>query len=92
MGRRSSLVYCVATHQLPLCCRHTLEGHGGWLSDVAITYNGTRGVTVSGDELAVVWDLHSGVCLNVLEGHSNGGALPSGHCLLHHRMVIGNAG
>lgn len=27
-------------------------------------------MTSSGDELAVVWDLHQGNCLNVLEGHS----------------------
>lgn len=38
-------------------CRHILEGHGGWLSDVALVHNGSRAVTVSGDDLAVVWDL-----------------------------------
>ena len=38
-------------------CRHVLEGHGGWLSDVALVHNGSRAVTVSGDDLAVVWDL-----------------------------------
>lgn len=45
-------------------------GHGGWLTDGAISMSGSQAVTSSGDELAVVWDLHQGNCLNVLEGHS----------------------
>lgn len=32
--------------------------------------SGSQAVTSSGDELAVVWDMHQGSCLNVLEGHS----------------------
>lgn len=32
--------------------------------------SGAQAVTSSGDELAVVWDMHQGSCLNVLEGHS----------------------
>ena len=45
-------------------------GHGGWLTDGAIANCGTRALTASGDELAVVWDMVKGSCLNVLEGHS----------------------
>jgi hypothetical protein len=33
-------------------------GHGGWLTDGAISMSGSQAVTSSGDELAVVWDLH----------------------------------
>lgn len=45
-------------------------GHGGWLTDGAIANCGKRAITTSGDELAVVWDMVKGSCLNVLEGHS----------------------
>ena len=50
--------------------RHALEGHGGWVSDCAIANNLDSAITVSGDDLAVVWDIMSGSCKNVLEGHS----------------------
>ena len=53
-----------------LYCRHTLEGHGGWVSDCAVLPGNEAAITVSGDDLAVVWDLLSGSCKNVLEGHS----------------------
>ena len=53
-----------------MVCRHTLEGHGGWVSDCAITAASDTAITVSGDDLAVVWDILSGGCKNVLEGHS----------------------
>lgn len=52
-------------------CRHTLEGHGGWVADCAITASCSSAITVAGDDLAVVWDLPTGKCQNVLEGHSN---------------------
>jgi len=51
-------------------CRHKLEGHGGWVSDVAISPTNDSAITVAGDDLAVVWDLLTGSCKNVLEGHS----------------------
>ena len=51
-----------------MLCIHA--GHGGWLTDGAIANCGTRALTASGDELAVVWDMVKGSCLNVLEGHS----------------------
>ena len=50
--------------------RHILEGHGGWVSDCAVHPTSDTAITVSGDDLAVVWDLISGSCRNVLEGHS----------------------
>ena len=37
---------------------------------MALLPNASRAVTVSGDDLAVVWDLQEGKCCNVLEGHS----------------------
>ena len=40
------------------------------MNDCAILPGCDRGVTASGDDLAVVWDLQSGSCLNVLEGHT----------------------
>ena len=50
--------------------RHVLEGHSSWVSDAALTANGALGITCSGDELAVAWDLSDGSFLRVLEGHS----------------------
>jgi WD40 repeat protein len=50
--------------------RHSLEGHGGWVSDVAFDPSNESAITVAGDDLAVVWDIMSGSCKNVLEGHS----------------------
>lgn len=40
------------------------------MSDCAVHPTGDAAITVSGDDLAVVWDLISGSCRNVLEGHS----------------------
>lgn len=51
-------------------CREVVSGHGAWVSSVALSASGTVGVTVSGDETGVVWDLHTGGFLKVLEGHS----------------------
>jgi len=51
-------------------CRHKLEGHGSWVSDVAFDPSNESAITVAGDDLAVVWDILSGSCKNVLEGHS----------------------
>ena len=51
-------------------CRCACSGHGGWLTDGAISATGSQAITTSGDELAVVWDMAGGSCQNVLEGHS----------------------
>ena len=52
-----------------LSCRHVLEGHSSWVSDAALTASGHVGITSSGDELAVAWDLTQGSHLRILEGH-----------------------
>ena len=59
---------CVTQQNMKESCFRA--GHGGWLTDGAIANCGTRALTTSGDELAVVWDMVKGSCLNVLEGHS----------------------
>ncbi|MCJ1428182.1 hypothetical protein MMC29_006090 [Sticta canariensis] len=61
-----SLMRCGA-----LGCRHVLEGHSSWVSDAALAGSGSLGVTCSGDELAVAWDLADGSVLRVLDGHSD---------------------
>lgn len=47
-----------------------LSGHNGWVSDAALSHDGKRCVTVSGDGTARVWDTASGRCERQLEGHS----------------------
>ena len=47
-----------------------LQGHGGWLTGVTVSHDGTVAVTTSGDELGMVWDLPSGVRRHTLTGHS----------------------
>jgi WD40 repeat protein len=69
-----------------LGCREVLAGHGAWVSSVALAANGTVGVTVSGDETGVVWDLSSASFLKVLEGHS--GEVRSVVLTRHGRCVL----
>ena len=38
---------------------------------VALTPDGRKGISGSYDETVRVWDLESGVCLKVLEGHTD---------------------
>lgn len=59
-------VLCIPS---PVLGRHVLEGHSSWVSDAALTANGALGVTCSGDELAVAWDLRDGSFLRILDGH-----------------------
>jgi hypothetical protein len=49
----------------------TLEGHSADVSGVAVTPDGKRAVSASGDKTLKVWDLESGVALRTLEGHSD---------------------
>ena len=46
---------CVTQQNMKESCFRA--GHGGWLTDGAIANCGTRALTTSGDELAVVWDM-----------------------------------
>lgn len=52
----------------PFC--RVLQGHTGWINNVALLRNGRQCVTVSGDGTARVWDTYTGKCLQILEGHS----------------------
>ena len=49
----------------------TLEGHSGPIYGVAVTPDGKRAVSASGDKTLKVWDLETGVELRTLEGHSD---------------------
>ncbi len=46
------------------------QGHGGWLTGVTVSHDGSVAVTTSGDELGMVWGLPSGVRRHALTGHS----------------------
>lgn len=47
-----------------------LSDHHGWVSDAALSLDGGRAVTASGDGAALLWDTTSGACVRRLEGHS----------------------
>jgi len=49
----------------------TLEGHGDWVTAVAIAPDGKTAVSASNDETLKVWDLNSGEVLQMLEVHSD---------------------
>ena len=51
---------------------HTLSGHAGWVSAVAVTPDGRRAVSASADYTLKVWDLASGRELHTLRGHAHG--------------------
>jgi WD40 repeat protein len=48
----------------------TLEGHSDSVSGVAVTPDGMRAVSASGDNTLKVWDLETGRALYTLEGHT----------------------
>ena len=48
-----------------------LEGHTIVCNGVALTPDGRKGISGSEDKTVRVWDLESGVCLKVLEGHTD---------------------
>ena len=64
-GRRSRGTWPPATRL------HTLTGHQYGVRAVAVTGDGTRAVTGSGDRTAIVWDLATGARLHTLTGHLN---------------------
>ena len=49
----------------------TLEGHASHVYSVAVTADGRRAVSASGDRTLTVWDLESGRALRTLEGHAS---------------------
>jgi small GTP-binding protein len=48
----------------------TLKGSGSYMWSVAVTSNGRRAVSGSGDALVRVWDLDNGECVATLRGHT----------------------
>ena len=48
-----------------------LKGHTSYVKGVALTPDGRKAISGSGDKTVRVWDLGSGVCLNDLEGHTD---------------------
>ena len=40
------------------------------VTSVALTADGTKGLSGSGDQTVRVWDLERGECVKVLEGHT----------------------
>ena len=48
---------------------HTLEGHFGYVNDLAWTSDGLRLISCSFDGSVRVWDPKSGVCLHTLLDH-----------------------
>jgi WD40 repeat protein len=49
----------------------TLEGHADWVSAVAVTPDGRRAVSASGDQTLRLWNLETGQTLRTLEGHTD---------------------
>ncbi|RYO77637.1 hypothetical protein DL764_010199 [Monosporascus ibericus] len=50
-------------------CLSTLTGHGGLVSSVAFSADGSRLASGSGDCTVKVWDAATGACLSTLTGH-----------------------
>jgi WD40 repeat protein len=48
----------------------TLNGHTGFVFDVAVTADGRRAVSASGDKTLKLWGLETGSALRSLEGHT----------------------
>ena len=47
-----------------------LQGHKGEVSKVVFSAQGARLLTASGDKTARLWDVGTGECVQVLEGHT----------------------
>ncbi len=50
-------------------CLRTLEGHRGWINGVALSTDGSKGLSGSDDRTVKLWNLANGDCLRTLEGH-----------------------
>jgi WD40 repeat protein len=48
-------------------CLQTLEGHSGWVTSVAFSYDLTRLASASKDTTVKIWDASSGACLQTLQ-------------------------
>jgi WD40 repeat protein len=49
----------------------TLSGHSSWVNAVAVTPDGRKAISASGDSTLKVWDLEKGQELRTLRGHSS---------------------
>jgi WD40 repeat protein len=71
MGRRPCLTFAAYQASQTGAARRTLEGHASSVNGVAVTPDGKRAVSASGDHTLKVWDLESGAALCTLQGHSD---------------------
>ncbi len=49
-----------------------LKGHTDWVTSVCVSVDGKALYSSSNDKTVRVWDLATGMCIAVLEGHSGG--------------------
>src|SRR5205814_2226043 len=74
-GTDSVVVGCGADLRLIDLLTHrivqTFAGHTGDVTAVAVTPDGRRAVSASGDATLIVWDLAPGAAERRLEGHTN---------------------
>ena len=52
-------------------CLQTLEGHNDSVTSVALSADGQRLASGSGDKTVKVWDTATGACVQTLEGHDS---------------------
>ncbi len=66
----------------------TSQGHSAWINDAAITRDGARVITVSGDHLCAIWNVATGACV----GGRRGGCARGLHAEMLGGRVSGQAG
>lgn len=64
----------------------SVEGHDGWVRDLALTPDGNQLVSVGDDMLVKVWDADSGKLIRSLEGHAR--QTPQGHVTALYEVAI----
>jgi WD40 repeat protein len=52
-------------------CLRTLEGHAGWVNDIAVLPDGRQAISASQDGTLKLWDMDNGKCLRSFVGHTD---------------------
>ena len=60
---------------------HVLNGHQGSVRGVCISHDDSFVASSGGDRLIRIWDVESGNCLNIFQGHEKG---IYDVCIFHH--------